>query len=60
MRNGPSSLKVVFSESYDTPVLLECNASCLSQDGTWVSLVQECVGYSQVEATLSCFVRPDR
>ena len=59
LQNGPSSVKIMIPKSTNMPLLLECNASCHDQDGSWITLVDECVGYSQVDATLSCFVRPD-
>lgn len=59
IQNGPSSLKVMLSSDNNMPLLLECNASCHDQDGTWIKLVDECIGFSQMEATLTCFVRPD-
>lgn len=42
------------------PCLVEVGSRCHGGEGTWLPVVEECLGYSQLDATLSCYLRPDR
>ena len=42
------------------PCLVEVGSRCHGGEGTWLPVVEECIGYSQLDATLSCYLRPDR
>jgi hypothetical protein len=42
------------------PCLVEVGSRCHGGEGTWLSVVNECIGYNQVETTLNCYLRPDR
>jgi hypothetical protein len=44
----------------DGPCLVEVGSRCHGGEGTWLSVAQECIGYTQVSATLDCYLRPDR
>lgn len=44
----------------DGPCLVEVGSRCHGGEGTWLPVVQECIGYSQLDATLNCYLRPDR
>jgi biotin carboxylase len=55
---GPSHMEIKLTAT--GPCLVEVGSRCHGGEGTWLPVVQECVGYSQVDATLNCYVRPDR
>jgi hypothetical protein len=59
-KQGAVHTKIIFSNDEQRPFLLEGNGCCQPQDGSWISLNEECIGYSQVEIALSTYVRPDR
>ena len=40
--------------------LVEVGTRCHGGEGTWIPVVQECIGYSQLDATLNAFLRPDQ
>jgi hypothetical protein len=42
------------------PCLVEVGTRCHGGEGTWLPVVEECIGYSQLDATLNCYLRPDR
>jgi hypothetical protein len=42
------------------PCLVEVGCRCHGGNASWVPVVEECIGYSQLEATLNCYLRPDR
>lgn len=56
--HGPSHVEVVLTDG--GPCLVEAAATCLGGEGSWISLAKECVGYTQLDTTLSCYLRPDR
>ena len=60
MKQGAVHLKFIYSDELKAPVLLKSSACCMGQDSTWMYLVDECVGYSQLETCLNCYIRPDR
>jgi biotin carboxylase len=55
---GPSHMEVIWTR--DGPCLVEVGARCHGGEATWLSVVNECLGYNQLEATLDCYLRPDR
>jgi len=55
-----SVLKSANGEVTYSPCLVEVGSRCHGGEGTWLPVVQECIGHSQVEAVLSCYLRPDR
>lgn len=55
---GPSHLEVLLTEA--GPRLVEASWRCHGGLGTWLPIAQECIGYTQIDATLNCFLRPDR
>jgi biotin carboxylase len=63
---GPSHLELklpsknVNGELNYEPCLVEIATRCHGGEGTWTHIVNECIGYNQVEATLNCYLRPDR
>ena len=44
----------------DGPCLVEVGSRCHGGEGSWFPVAQECIGYTQVDVTLSCYLRPDR
>ena len=56
--HGPSHMEIIFTTS--GPCLVEVGARCHGGEGSWVPVVEECIGYNQLEATLDCYLRPDR
>ena len=56
--HGPSHMEVMYSE-VDGPCLVEVGSRCHGGEATWLPVVKECIGYSQLEATLNCYLRPD-
>jgi hypothetical protein len=42
------------------PCLVEVGTRCHGGEATWATVAQECIGYTQIEATLNCYLRPDR
>jgi hypothetical protein len=42
------------------PCLVEVGTRCHGGEATWAPVAQECIGYTQIEATLNCYLRPDR
>lgn len=65
IHQGPSHMEVILTpikingKTEQSPCLVEVGARCHGGEGTWISVVNECIGYNQVDATLSCFLRPD-
>jgi hypothetical protein len=63
---GSSHLEIKMSTKTENgelqyePCLVEIASRCHGGEGTWTHIVNECVGYNQVEATLNCYLRPDR
>ena len=57
INQGPSHMEVIMTPS--GPCLVEVGCRCHGGEATWLPIVEECVGYSQLEATLSCYLRPD-
>jgi biotin carboxylase len=57
---GPSHMEVIYdSSAKGSPCLVEIATRCHGGEGTWTAVVNECIGYNQIDATLSCYVRPD-
>jgi biotin carboxylase len=66
---GPSHMEIILN-SFPTPgnpgtityspCLVEVGARCHGGEGSWIPVVTECIGYSQVEVALNCYLRPDR
>jgi biotin carboxylase len=56
--NGPSHMELMYCA--DGPCLVEVGSRCHGGEGSWLPVAQECVGYTQVEACLSSYLRPDR
>lgn len=42
------------------PCLVEVGSRCHGGEGTWLPVVKECIGYSQLEAALNAHLRPDK
>ena len=42
------------------PRLVKVSTRCHGGAGTWLPLASECIGYTQLEATLNCYLRPDQ
>jgi len=55
--HGPSHMEVMYCA--DGPCLVEVGARCHGGEATWLPVVKECIGYSMLEATLNCYLRPD-
>lgn len=56
---GPSHMEVILTPQAG-PCLVEVGCRCHGGNASWVPVVEECIGYSQLEATLNCYLRPDR
>jgi hypothetical protein len=56
--HGPTHMEVIYQA--DGPCLVEVGARCHGGEGSWIPVAQECVGYTQLDVTLSCYLRPDR
>ncbi len=55
---GPSHIEMM----YDTtgPVLIQAGARLHGGEGTWLPITRECIGYTQIDACLNCYLRPDQ
>lgn len=65
--HGPSHMEVMSCQSVlpsgevrYTPCLVEVGTRCHGGEGSWLPVAHECVGYTQLDATLNCYLRPDR
>jgi biotin carboxylase len=47
-------------QSDGTPIIVEVSSGLHGGDGSWMPVAQQCIGYTQVEACLALYVRPDR
>jgi len=56
--HGPSHMEVMLCA--DGPCLVEVGSRCHGGEASWLPVVTECLGYSQLEATLAAYIRPDR
>jgi biotin carboxylase len=62
---GPSHCEIILTPVQKnglvehSPCLVEIGTRVHGGEGTWISVANECIGYNQVDATLSCYVRPD-
>lgn len=56
--HGPSHMEVKLCST--GPCLVEVGSRCHGGEGSWLPVTNECVGYSQLDATLNCYLRPDR
>lgn len=57
--HGPSHMEVKY-DPVRGPCLVEVGARCQGGEGSWLPVAQECIGYTQLEATLNCYLRPDQ
>jgi hypothetical protein len=57
--HGPSHMEVYYHPETG-PCLVEVGSRCHGGEATWLPVAQECLGYTQLEATLNCYLRPDR
>jgi len=57
--HGPSHMEVMYDD-VTGPCLVEVGARCQGGEGTWLPVAQECIGYTQLDATLNCYLRPDQ
>ena len=55
IRHGPSHMEVMYTESRG-PCLVEVGSRCQGGEGTWLPIVEECIGYSQVSVTLDAYL----
>jgi biotin carboxylase len=55
--HGPSHMEIIMTAT--GPCLVEVGSRCHGGEGTWLPVVKECIGYSQLEATLNAYLRPD-
>ena len=44
----------------DGPCLVEVGSRCHGGEASWLPVAMECVGYSQLDTNLNCYLRPDR
>ena len=56
--HGPSHMEVMLGPT--GPCLVEVGSRCHGGEASWLPVVQECLGYSMLDATLNCYLRPDR
>lgn len=63
---GPSHMEVMLNTveidgvKKHVPCLVEVGARCHGGEATWLPVAMECIGYSQLDCTLNCYLRPDR
>jgi hypothetical protein len=55
--HGPSHMEIIMTPG--GPCLVEVGSRCHGGEGTWLPVVHECIGYSQLDATLNAHLRPD-
>lgn len=55
---GPSHMEVIMTPT--GPCLVEVGTRCHGGEASWATVAQECIGYTQIEATLNCYLRADR
>ncbi len=58
INQGPSHMELMWND--ESPVLLDVNARIHGGNGTWIPVADQCIGYTQVDATLNCYLRPDK
>ena len=65
--HGPSHMEVMSCTSTSSsgalqynPCLVEVGTRCHGGEGSWLPIAHECIGYTQLDATLNCYLRPDR
>lgn len=51
---GPSHMEVMYTAT--GPCLVEVGSRCQGGEGTWLPIVEECIGYSQVSVTLDVYL----
>ena len=54
---GPSHMEVMYCS--DGPCLVEVGSRCHGGEASWLPVVKECIGYTQLDAALACYLRPD-
>jgi L-amino acid ligase len=57
IKQGPSCIKIKNTEK--GPCLVDLRSCIHGGNGTFMSIVNECIGYSQLEVLMNCYVRPD-
>ena len=57
--HGPSHMEVYYHPE-SGPCLVEVGSRCHGGEATWLPVAQECIGYTQLDTTLNCYLRPDR
>ncbi len=63
INQGPTHMKVVCTSLGNgkfSPCLIDVTTRCHGGNATWASVAQQCIGYTQLEATLNCYLRPDQ
>eukprot|EP00605_Chrysophyceae_sp_TOSAG23-4_P002260 GSChrysophyteH1.ASY1.ANO1.2504.1 assembled CDS len=55
---GPSHTELIFDS--EGPCLIKVGARFHGGEGTWITCANECIGYTQVDACLTCYLRPDK
>lgn len=58
IKNGPSHGEVKWCRG--EPVLVEVGSRCQGGDGMWVSVVDECFGYNQIQMTVLSILHKNR
>jgi biotin carboxylase len=58
IKHGPTHGEVKWFKG--EPVLVEVGARCQGADGLWVKIVNEALGYDQVQCTIDSILYPDR
>lgn len=59
IRDGPSHMEIKYNPDTKQPCLVEVGARCHGGEGTWLPIVDACIGYNQVDAALDCFIDAD-
>jgi hypothetical protein len=54
IRQGPSHMEVMYTST--GPCLVEVGSRCQGGEGTWLPIVAECIGYSQVEVAMDVYL----
>lgn len=63
INQGPTHMTVICSSLGNgnySPCLVDVVTRCHGGQGTWMSVARECIGYTHIDATLNCYIRPDR
>jgi len=73
IHQGPSHMEIICTEvvisnspgqgeatMLYSPCLVEVGTRCHGGEATWLPVAMECIGYTMLDATLNCYLRPDR